>query len=77
MSLLSTYDFVIIDGGTSGLVVAARLSEDPSHNVLVIEAGLDHSADPRVHVPALFETLKGTELDWNFKSRPQVRSPSS
>ncbi|KAI0389771.1 oxidoreductase [Xylariaceae sp. FL0594] len=67
-----TYDFVIIGGGTSGLVVAARLSENPAYNVLVLETGSDHSADPRVQIPALFETLKGTDLDWDFKSTPQA-----
>lgn len=34
-----TYDFVIIGGGTAGLVVANRLSENPNHTVLVIEYG--------------------------------------
>ncbi|GAW19348.1 hypothetical protein ANO14919_088340 [Xylariales sp. No.14919] len=65
------YDFVIVGGGTSGLVVATRLSEYSKHNVLVIEAGADHTADPRVRIPALFDTLKDSALDWKFKSEPQ------
>ncbi|RWA03444.1 hypothetical protein EKO27_g11662 [Xylaria grammica] len=60
-----------VGGGTSGLVVATRLSEYSKHNVLVIEAGADHTADPRVQIPALFDTLKDSDLDWKFKSEPQ------
>lgn len=69
----NSYDFVILGGGTAGLVVANRLSEDTKHRVLVLEAGGDHSADPRVNIPALFEALKGSEADWAFHSQPQVR----
>ena len=34
-----SYDYVVIGGGTAGLAVAARLSEDAAVNVLVLEAG--------------------------------------
>ncbi len=33
------FDYVIIGGGTAGLTIAARLTEDPAIQVAVLEAG--------------------------------------
>ena len=35
----TTFDYIVIGGGTGGLAIAARLAEDPSVSVAVIEAG--------------------------------------
>ncbi|PVH88171.1 GMC oxidoreductase [Cadophora sp. DSE1049] len=69
--MTSTYDFIIVGGGTAGLVVANRLTENPKIQVLVFEAGKNHADDPRVKTPALYSTLFGTEAHWGFETSPQ------
>lgn len=66
------YDFIVVGGGTAGLVVAARLTEDPNISVLVLEAGANALQDPRVAIPAMWSAILGTDLDWDFLTTPQV-----
>lgn len=69
-----SYDYVIVGGGTAGLVVAARLSENPDVTVGVLEAGANRMDDKQVSTPGLYPTLIGREkYDWCMTSTPQVR----
>ncbi|PQE33551.1 glucose-methanol-choline oxidoreductase protein [Rutstroemia sp. NJR-2017a WRK4] len=70
-STTTTADYIVVGGGTSGLVVANRLTEDPNVHVIVLEAGGNHSEDPRVNVPAFFTSLFGSEVDWKYHTVPQ------
>ncbi|EIN08374.1 alcohol oxidase [Punctularia strigosozonata HHB-11173 SS5] len=65
------FDYVVIGGGTAGLVVASRLTEDPSIKVGVIEAGEWHKDDPKVNIPGLAgQTMGDPKYDWSFLSVP-------
>ena len=68
-----TPDTVIIGGGSAGCALAARLSEDPDHHVLVLEAGRpDWAWDLFIHMPAGLTTPLGNPLyDWRYQSEPE------
>lgn len=68
----SETDVIIIGGGTAGLPLAVRLSEDAATTVTVLEAGEYRPDDPRVNTPALWPALVGTDADWNFQTTSQV-----
>jgi choline dehydrogenase len=63
-------DFVIAGGGSAGCVVASRLSENPDHKVVLLEAGGD-SDTFRVTMPTGAYTLLGKpEYDWLYQTEP-------
>jgi choline dehydrogenase len=67
---VQSFDYVVVGAGASGCVVANRLSADPAISVLVLEAG-QQDDDARVHDPAGFVQLWGSDLDWQLLTEPQ------
>ena len=70
MSQDLTTDYVIVGAGSAGAVIAARLSEDPSNQVVLLEAG-PGGKETNVQVPAAFSKLFRSELDWDYLTEPQ------
>jgi choline dehydrogenase len=68
-----SYDSVIIGGGTAGLTLAARLTEDPAVTVAVLEAGSNRLNDPTILKPALAPAMVGDpKYDWCHTTVPQA-----
>ena len=67
------YDFIVVGGGTAGLVVAARLTENEDISVGVLEAGNSKLGDMMVDSPVMFmQMFNNPDYDWGFMTEPQV-----
>jgi choline dehydrogenase len=65
-------DYIVVGAGSAGAALAARLSEDPSISVLLLEAGGPDTA-LELHVPAAFSKLFRGPYDWGYDTVPQER----
>ena len=66
-----TFDFIVSGAGSAGAVVAARLSENGRHRVLLLEAG-PPDTNPWIHIPLGFaRTYVDERVNWKFESAPQ------
>ncbi|KAF5877852.1 putative glucose oxidase protein [Botrytis fragariae] len=70
--IVSAYDFVIIGGGTSGLVIANRLSEIPNITIAVIEAGFSVLNNTNVSSVDGFTLGLNTAIDWQYATTSQT-----
>ena len=64
------YDYVIVGAGSAGCVLAARLTEDPDVDVLLVEAGGPDTKD-NIHVPLGYLQLQRTDVDWDYDTAPE------
>ncbi|KAF7376494.1 Pyranose dehydrogenase [Mycena sanguinolenta] len=72
-SLNVQFDFIVVGGGTGGLVVANRLTENPNYSVLVLEAGGSNTDILNIIVPFYCtRATPDTPQDWNFSTTAQV-----
>ncbi|RAQ44799.1 glucose oxidase [Aspergillus flavus] len=69
--LASDYDYIIVGGGTSGLVVANRLAQDPKVSVLVIEAGSSVFDNANVTDISNLSYTYDSPLDWAYETTEQ------
>ncbi|KAJ7290529.1 GMC oxidoreductase [Mycena rebaudengoi] len=70
-----SFDYVICGGGTAGLALAARLTENPSITVAVLEAGEHNIGESLIDIPGQFgQTFGNPKFDWSFPTTAQKHS---
>lgn len=70
------FDYIIVGGGTAGCVVANRLSADPRHSVLLLEAG-GNDGNRWLHIPIGYARVFGKpEFNWIYRTQaePQLNN---
>src|SRR5581483_9074336 len=70
MHRMEIFDHIVIGAGSAGCAVAARLSQDATTRVLLIEAG---GSDRRLETraPAAFAQMFHTRMDWDYYTEPE------
>lgn len=64
------YDYIVVGAGSAGCALAARLTEDPSVRVLLLEAG-PPDRSPWIHLPIGYgKTMWSPRYNWCFHTDP-------
>ncbi|CAG2210144.1 unnamed protein product [Mytilus edulis] len=69
-----TYDYIVVGAGSSGAVIANRLSEDPEISVLLVEAGGSEYGNEDISTPIKAAAVENTKNDWSFYTVSQKYS---
>jgi choline dehydrogenase-like flavoprotein len=69
------HDYIVVGGGTSGVIVAVRLAEAGA-DVCLVEAGPAGEHDPRILEYRRWIALLGSEYDFDYAIAPQQRGNS-
>lgn len=71
----SSYDVVVVGGGTAGALVATRLAEH-NHSVALVEWGPDDEHEPRARDLRLWDQMLEGEYDLDYRCKPNERGNS-
>ena len=70
---MEAYDYVVVGAGTAGCVLAARLSQDPAVQVLLLEAG-SAERTRAMTIPNAWPENLGSEADWGNTTTAQAEA---
>ncbi|MCE2681062.1 MAG: choline dehydrogenase [Burkholderiales bacterium] len=69
----TSYDFIVVGAGSSGSVLANRLSENGKFTVLLLEAGPDDKRNPFIHMPTgIVALMHSKKFNWQFWTKAQT-----
>jgi choline dehydrogenase len=72
LSTSTTFDYIVIGGGTAGALMANRLSADARRRVLLVEAG-GHDRYHWIHIPVGYLYCIGNaRTDWLYRTEPDA-----